>query len=61
MIYQYKIFLLKNLIIFLADNPDLEIRQSVIDNVEKMKKCGNFDYGYTFYECPNGDADIFLD
>lgn len=38
---------------FLADNPDLEIRESVIDNVNKMKKCGNFDYGYTFYECPN--------
>ena len=46
---------------FLADNPDLEIRQSVIDNVEKMKKCGNFDYGYTFYECPNGSADKNLD
>ena len=29
---------------FLADNPDLEIRESVIDNVDKMKKCGNFDY-----------------
>ena len=38
---------------FLADNPDLEIRESVVDNVDKMKKCGNFDYGYTFYECPN--------
>lgn len=38
---------------FLKDNPSLKIRDAVIDNVEKMKKCGNFDYGYTFYECPN--------
>lgn len=38
---------------FLSDNNKLTIRKSVIDNVEKMKKCGNFDYGYIFYECPN--------
>lgn len=38
---------------FLSDNKNLTIRKSVIDNVEKMKKCGNFDYGYIFYECPN--------
>lgn len=38
---------------FLADNPDLKIKESDVDNIDKMKKCGNFDYGYTFYECPN--------
>lgn len=29
---------------FLANNPDLKIKESVVDNADKMKKCGNFDY-----------------
>lgn len=38
---------------FVKDNPKLEIRDAVFDNVNKMIKCGNFDYGYLYYECPN--------
>lgn len=38
---------------FINDNPNLQIRDCVFDNVEKMIKCGNFDYGYAYYECPN--------
>ena len=38
---------------FFNKNKNLNIRKSAIDSVNKMTKCGNYDYGYTFYECPN--------
>lgn len=38
---------------FVKKYPKISIRQSVFDNVNKMIKCGNFDYGYAYYECPN--------
>lgn len=28
-------------------------RTSIIDNVERMIKCGSFDSGYLYFECPN--------
>ena len=38
---------------FLQLNHDKEIRPAIIENVTKMIRCRNFDYGYFFYECPN--------
>lgn len=34
-------------------NKGKEIRQSIIDNVEAMIHCRDFEYGYLFFECPN--------
>lgn len=40
---------------FLTDNPNLNIRPVVFDNVERMMKCKTPDLGYSFYGCPNCD------
>ena len=29
------------------------VRKSVKENIERMIKCRNFDYGFAYYECPN--------
>jgi len=40
---------------FLLNNPKLNIRPVVFDNVERMMKCKTPDLGYSFYGCPNCD------
>ena len=36
---------------FIVRNPELNIRQVVFDEVEKIMNCGNPDYGYALYVC----------
>lgn len=36
---------------FVIRNPELDIRQVVFDEVEKIINCGNPDYGYALYVC----------
>lgn len=36
---------------FVVRNPELDIRQVVFDEVEKIINCGNPDYGYALYIC----------
>ena len=36
---------------FVIRNPELDIRQVVFDEVEKIINCGNPDYGYAIYVC----------
>ena len=36
---------------FIVRNPELNIRQVVCDEVEKIMNCGNPDYGYALYVC----------
>ena len=36
---------------FIVRNPELNIRQGVFDEVEKIMNCGNPDYGYALYVC----------
>ncbi|QLY40451.1 transposase [Hujiaoplasma nucleasis] len=33
----------------------IDIRDSIINNVNRMIACKDFSYGYVFYECPNCD------
>ena len=36
---------------FVIRNPELDIRQVIFDEVEKIINCGNPDYGYALYVC----------
>lgn len=40
---------------FLRDNPHLNIRESVFENVERILKCQTPELGYHFYDCPSCD------
>jgi hypothetical protein len=41
--------------LFLEQYSHMDIRQSIINNVNRMIACRDFSYGYVFYECPNCD------
>ena len=40
---------------FLIDNPDLNIRPIVYEEVQRILKCGNPEYGYALYYCDHCD------
>ena len=45
---------------FIVRNPELNIRQVVFDEVEKIMNCGNPDYGYALYVCEHCKIYFFI-
>ena len=51
--YTFQQIFSDNFYSFLENNPSLNIRPIVIEEVEKMLTCQDPDYGHAIYECPN--------
>ena len=45
---------------FLEDNPELNIRPVVYDEVEKMMNCGDLSNGYAVYTCDNCNNYLYV-